>query len=112
MIKKIIILTLLALFPGMQVQSACPIKAMGSCTASVQSQDQTINDKLLPNNLDQLVNPSKSNGAQPHPSMPESINFGAENNNSTNQENVTPYNASCQFGFCPSGETNIETQIP
>ncbi len=107
--KKIIIMSVLALIAsGTIVYSACKIEELGSCKVGLQGQNQTIKDKLLPNHLNQMINPTRNNSrefkAPPH-FIPEMINTET-NNNPENQEMNTPYNASCQFGVCLPGQNS------
>ena len=62
--RKILIVALLAaIFTGLEAICACPIDGLlngqKSCTVGLQDQGQTIQDKLMPNNLNQMVNPQE-----------------------------------------------------
>ncbi len=112
--KKILILSLLVYFSALiPVKGACPIEALRngqtSCTVVLQGQNQTIKDKLIPNNLNQMVNPSRNMSnefkAQPHV-IPETINTNTQYNNPEKDEGNTPYNSACQFGVCLPGESS------
>ncbi len=110
--KKILIIALLVgVFTGLEAICACPlsniISGQKSCSIT-QQQNQTIEDKLLPNKLNQMVNPTQSTSQEfrkpPH-SMPETINTDKAENPEAEEGN-TPYNAACQFGLCLPGENN------
>ncbi|MBD5403269.1 hypothetical protein HDR58_10815 [bacterium] len=113
--KKIIIASgLILLFCGLQVNSACQLTEImngkSACTIGLQGgQNQTIKDKLIPNNLDQMANPSRNTSkefrSQPH-TMPETINTKTQYNDPERLEGNTPYNAACQFGVCMPGESS------
>lgn len=110
--KKIIIFLWVVMMFSNSVMASCPInidmKSPKSCTVSLQNQNQTIKDKLLPNNLNQMVNPSRETSRefqrQPH-SKPDTINR-EQYNNPENEEGNKPYNAACQFGVCLPGGTS------
>ena len=104
--KNIIIISVLALIASCTiVYSACKVEELGSCTVGFQEQNPTIKDKLVPNRLEQLVNPTRNSSrefkAPPH-FIPETINTDSYNN-PENQEMDTPYNSACQFGVCLPG---------
>lgn len=105
--KKILILSLSTLITtGTVVYSACLLENLGSCTVGLQGQNQTIKDKLLPNHLNQMINPTRNTSRefkiQPH-NIPETINLDVDDD-PENAETNTPYNANCQFGVCMPGE--------
>ncbi len=111
--RKILIVALLAaIFTGLEAICACPIDGLlngqKSCTVGLQDQGQTIQDKLMPNNLNQMVNPSRNTSKEfkrpPH-TMPETINTDTSKNPEMEEGNK-PYNAACQFGVCLPGENN------
>ncbi len=110
--KKIILTAcVITLFSSIQAFSACPLNfdtnSSKSCTVGLQSQNQTIKDKLIPNNLNQMTNPERNSSRefqkQPH-AKPDTVN--REQYNDPEQSNGnTPYNAACQFGVCLPGDT-------
>lgn len=110
--RKILIIAILAaIFTGLEAICACPIDGIlngqKSCSVSLDK-NQTIQDKLMPNNLNQMANPARSTSQEfkkmPH-SMPETINTEQSANPETEEGNK-PYNAACQFGLCLPGENN------
>ena len=112
MMKKILIMGILySLFIGLDAISACPlsnvISGQKSCNIT-QQQGQTIEDKLVPNKLNQMVSPTQSTSQEfrtlPH-TMPEAINTDKSENPEAEEGNK-PYNAACQFGLCLPGENN------
>jgi len=98
--KKIIIFGALAvIISGSFVYSACPIESLGACKADIGSGiNDTLNDKILPNRLDQQIKPNNSFNNRTNlgqPNLPDTINMEP-----IRQENTQPYNADCQFGNC------------
>ena len=79
--------------------SACKIEELGSCKADISSTiNKSIQDKIVPNNLDRIREPHSSfeNRTQlGQPQIPENINMEP-----IQEENTQPYNANCQFGNC------------
>lgn len=113
--KKILILSFLSLMVSQTiVYSACQLENLGSCTVGLQGQNQTIKDKLLPDHLNQMVNPTRNTSRefkiQPH-NIPEMINTDIDDD-PENEETNTPYNASCQFGVCFPGTNNGSSVHP
>lgn len=105
--KKILIFTaLILMFGSLDVMAGCKIEEMDTCKANLGNQPQTIKDKLVPNHLNQMVNPTKDASKEfrnmPH-SIPETINTDVDSNPEREETN-TPYNAACQFGVCIPGE--------
>ena len=87
MMKKILIMGVLcSLFIGLDAISACPlsnvISGQKSCNIT-QQQGQTIEDKLVPNKLNQMVSPTQSTSQEfrtlPH-TMPETISTDKSEN--------------------------------
>ena len=113
MIKKIIIFTSVILFSCLQAYSVCKIGDMEACKANLDRQSQTIRDKLVPNHLDQMVNPTRDSSKEfknvPH-YIPETINMDVDSN-PENSETNTPYNAACQFGVCLPGDNSNSGNI-
>lgn len=109
MMKKIFIISAIFVFlSGYSANAACKIEDLGSCKVGLQGQNQVINDKLLPNHLNQMINPMRNSSREfkiaPH-AIPPTINMDVDDdpeNKSTN----TPYNAGCQFGVCTPGTNN------
>ena len=110
--KKILIIAFLfGVFTGLEAICACPLSniiyGQKSCSIT-QQQNQTIEDKLIPNKLNQMVSPTQSTSQEfrklPH-SMPETINIDKAENPEAEEGNK-PYNAACQFGLCLPGENN------
>lgn len=100
MMKKIIILTALAaVFSSVQAFAACPINQPGFCKADIGSGiNDTLQDKILPNNLQQTIQPNntfnnRTQLGQPH--VPDNINMEP-----VQEEINKPYDANCQFGNC------------
>lgn len=109
--KKIVILALLsAIFFSLPSFSACKledIQTKGSCKAAIDTPPQTLQERLVPNNLNQIVNPNKDTFATPtkkeYP-IPETVNM-----NPAKQPDPVErqYDANCQFGVCLPGETGV-----
>lgn len=98
--KKIITTAVLCTLLGCAfVSASCPINSPGVCKADIGSGINTkLQDKILPNNLEQVTQPNnsfnnRSNLGQPH--VPDNINMEP-----MQQENTKPYDANCQFGNC------------
>ncbi len=104
--KKIFVLSVIIGFMlGTVAQAACKIENLGSCKVGLQGQGQTINNKLLPNHLNQMVNPTRNSSREfkaPPQAIPETINMDVDDDPESKSTN-TPYNASCQFGVCLPG---------
>lgn len=109
--KKIVILALLStIFFAVPSFSACKledIQSKGSCKASIESGPKTLQERLVPNNLNQIVNPNKDTFAPPinkqYP-IPETINM---NPAKEPEPAARQYDANCQFGICLPGETGV-----
>lgn len=98
--KKIIILTVLLLSCSSLITlGACQIEKLESCKADISSTiNKSIQDKILPNNLDKIQQPhnsfeNRTNLGQPQ--IPENLNMEP-----IQEENTQPYDANCQFGNC------------
>lgn len=107
--KKIIMLAvMLASFMSVQAFGACKLEDLGACKANLDNQPQTIKDKLLPNHIDQMINPTRDSSKEftnaPH-TIPETINMDVDDNPSNQETGNTPYNSSCQFGTCLPGNS-------
>ena len=66
--------------------------------------NDNLNDKLIPNNLNQISQPNNTfnNRTQlGQPNLPENINMEP-----AQEESTQPYNANCQFGNCMN-RTNV-----
>lgn len=105
--KKILILSVsILLFSSLQTFGACKIEDMNACKANLETQNQTIQDKLVPNHLNQIVSPTRDTSKEftntPH-TIPEMINMDVDENPSNINKGNTPYNANCQFGNCLPG---------
>ncbi len=100
MMKKIIMFSVFcAILTLPQSFAACPINTPGVCKADIGSGiNDKLQDKILPNNLEQITKPNSSfdnrtNLGQPH--IPDNINMEP-----IQEENTQPYDANCQFGNC------------
>ena len=98
--KKIIILSAFIL-SCIQVKSfaSCQIEKLETCKADISSTiHKSIQDKIIPNNLDRIKEPNNSfeNRTQlGQPQIPENLNMEP-----IQEEDTQPYNANCQFGNC------------
>lgn len=98
--KKFIMLCLF-LFSVCSVASigACQIEKLDSCKADISSTiNKSIQDKMLPNNLNQIQQPHNSFENRTklgQPQIPENLNMEP-----IQEENTQPYDANCQFGNC------------
>lgn len=110
--KKIIIFTFLTILftNSPAVYSACSlenIEAKGSCTAIVGTPEPTLQERLVPNNLNQLVNPNKDSFAAPTAKQyaaPESVNMNPAKKEAPQEPQ---YDANCQFGVCLPGQSGV-----
>lgn len=108
--KKILILSLVVVFsPLISANATCKLEELGACKANLDNQPQTIKDKLVPNHIDQMINPTRDSSKQFTNSpqlIPETINIDVDTNPSNRGNNNSPYNSSCQFGTCLPGESS------
>lgn len=78
---------------------ACNIKDLGTCQANIGSGiNDRINDKLIPNNLDNIVKPNNTFNDRTQlgqPNVPDNVNMEP-----AQEESTQPYDANCQFGNC------------
>ena len=98
--KKILILSALILLESnLPTFSACQIEKLGTCKADIGSTiHKSIQEKIVPNNLDRIKTPHNSfeNRTQlGQPQIPSNINMEP-----IQEENTQPYDANCQFGNC------------
>lgn len=102
MMKKIIILSIMfCAVTGLAVYSACPLSGAtgAACKADIGAGiNDRLQDKIIPNNLDNKVKPNssfnnRSNLGQPN--LPENINMEP-----IQEQSTQPYDANCQFGNC------------
>lgn len=104
MMKKIIIAAML-LAVGTISFASCPVNTPGVCKADIGAGiNDNLNDKLIPNNLNQISQPNNTfnNRTQlGQPNLPENINMEP-----AQEESTQPYNANCQFGNCMN-RTNV-----
>ena len=107
MLKRIII-SLMLISVGSISLAACPIGISGSCKADLGSGiNDNLNDKIIPNNLNQISKPNNSfdNRTQlGQPNIPDNINMEP-----SQEESTQPYDANCQFGNCMN-RTNAGSQ--
>lgn len=98
--KKIIILSAIIL-SCIHIESfaSCQLEKLENCKADINSAiNKSIQDKIVPNNLDRLREPHNSFEYRTQlgqPQIPENINMEP-----IQEEDTQPYNASCQFGNC------------
>ncbi|MBE7712259.1 MAG: hypothetical protein E7Z87_00780 [Cyanobacteria bacterium SIG26] len=101
--KKIIFIFVLLMGFGISVIASCPLDSAKTCTTTINTGlEDSLKNKILPNNLNQITQPNssfnnRSNLGQPN--LPESINMEP-----AQEENTQPYNANCQFGNCLNRE--------
>lgn len=100
--KKILKLLLLLAFGFITtpVLATCPING-GACTAFSNYETKSLQQKYLPNHIQEIQKP---NAFQPNyvtPYYNELIN--TENNNTTINSPTNDYNSNCQFGVCLPG---------
>lgn len=104
MMKKIIIAAML-LAVGTISFASCPVNTPGVCKVDIGTGiNDNLNDKLIPNNLNQISQPNNTfnNRTQlGQPNLPENINMEP-----AQEESTQPYNANCQFGNCMN-RTNV-----
>ena len=77
---------------------SCPIDSPGACKADIsRGMNNSLRDKMLPNNLDKTVYPPNSTiemREQTQPQTPSIINTESR------PQNPQGYDANCQFGNC------------
>ncbi|MGN0031085.1 MAG: hypothetical protein ACI37Q_03930 [Candidatus Gastranaerophilaceae bacterium] len=100
MLKRIImIMGIVSLIGINSTILACPIDKPGSCKADIGSGiNNTLQDKIIPNNLQQTVQPNNSMNNRTQlgqPFTPDNIH-----REPVQEEGNLPYNANCQFGNC------------
>lgn len=91
--KKFLIIGLFSLIV-LPAYSSCDITT-GMCRADVSAQD-TLNERLLPNHLDELQNPITLNVKE----APSDIRYNLQSPVNNNVNSNDPYDAGCQFGAC------------
>lgn len=100
----VIVLNIPAVFGACSLES---IEAKGSCTAIVGPPEPSLQDRLIPNNLNQLVNPNRDAFEAPKTKQytePESVNM----NPAPSEAPADPqYDANCQFGVCLPGQSGV-----
>ena len=98
-IKKIILAFVLAIIAA-PVFATCPIEG-GACTAFSNWESKPLQQKYIPNRIQEIQKP---NAFQPNyvtPYHSELIN--TETNNATANPPSSDYNSNCQFGVCLPG---------
>ncbi len=103
--KKIIILCILFIFNTELGFASCPLSAVtgSACKADIGSGiNDRLQDKIIPNNLDNMVKPNnsfnnRSNLGQPN--LPDNINMEP-----IQEQSTQPYDANCQFGNCMNSQ--------
>lgn len=98
--RKIIIFgVLLMLCANIPAFSACNIGKLEACKADIGSGiNDKLQDKILPNNLDQLKQPNNTfnnRTQQGQTNLPENLNTQP-----AQESRSEPYDANCQFGNC------------
>ncbi len=97
--KKIIILSTLILSCIQISFASCQLEKLESCKADISSAiNKSIQEKILPNNLDRIKEPHNSFEYRTQlgqPLIPENLNMEP-----IQEEDTQPYNAGCQFGNC------------
>lgn len=97
--KKIIITAIILTIGNIGYCAACSLDKPGTCQANIgPGINDRINDKLIPNNLDNIVKPNNSfnNRTQlGQPNLPSNVNMEP-----AQEESTQPYDANCQFGNC------------
>ena len=89
--KKILILSLVVVFSTLiSANATCKLEELGACKANLDNQPQTIKDKLVPNHIDQMINPTRDSSKQFTNSpqlIPETINIDVDTNPSNRENN-------------------------
>ena len=100
MLKRIImIMGAFSLIGISTTLSACPIDKPGACKADIGSGiNNTLQDKIIPNNLQQTIQPNNSMNNR----TPLGQSFTPDNihREPIQEESNQPYDANCQFGNC------------
>lgn len=96
--KKFLILA--TMFVSLPVFASCPIEG-GACTASSNWESTPLQEKYLPNRLDDL---QKTNAFQPSYFEPYNDALINTESASTNKTPTNQYNSNCQFGVCLPGQ--------
>ena len=103
--KKILVLLITGFFT-MPAFASCSIDANEPCTASALNENQTLQEKLLPDPLEEIKEPDAFQPQYKKPYYNELINTTPQT--ATNNNN---YNANCQFGVCLPGSNNMEGEL-
>ena len=105
--KKIII-TIVTMLITLPVFATCPIEE-GACTASSNWEFKPLQQKYLPDRIQEIQKP---NAFQPNyitPYHSELIN--TETNSSATTPSTNDYNSNCQFGVCLPGVEGGESVL-
>ena len=99
--KKIFLIIFMTLF-AMPVHAVCSITGE-ACTTLINFESQSLEDRLIPNHLQQM---QKTDAFQNNIQQP------IDNEITTNQSNseLNDYNSNCQFGVCLPGSNKSENQ--
>ena len=103
--KKILTLLIISVF-AMPAIASCSIDANEPCTASALNETQTLQEKLLPDPLEEIKEPDAFQPQYKKLYYNELINTTPQT--ATNNNN---YNANCQFGVCLPGSNNMEGEL-
>ena len=103
--KIILTLLIISVF-AMPALASCSIDANEPCTASALNETQTLQEKLVPNPLEEIKEPDAFQPQYKKPYYNELINTTPQT--ATNNNN---YNANCQFGVCLPGSNNMEGEL-
>lgn len=103
--KKILALLITGFFT-MPAFASCSIDANEPCTASALNENQTLQEKLLPDPLEEIKEPDAFQPQYHKPYYDELINTTPATATNTNN-----YNANCQFGVCLPGSNNMEGEL-
>lgn len=99
--KKILILLVLSIF-SIPAFAACSITGGAACTASVLD-NTTLQDKYVPNRLEQIQHTDAFNPQFVTPYQNMLINTETQSSSIGNESK--DYNSNCQFGVCLPGVT-------
>mgnify|MGYP006877257744 FL=1 len=97
-LKKLIVVFVMALF-SLPVMATCPIEG-GACTAFSNWEAKPLQQKYVPNHIQEIQKP---NAFQPSYVVPYHNELINTESGSTTKPPSSDYNSNCQFGVCLPG---------
>ena len=100
--KKIFLIIFMSIFT-MPVFAVCSITG-GACAAPVNFEPQSLEQRLIPDHLQQMQRTDAFQNDIQQPTNTNTINTNQANSNAE----VNDYNSNCQFGVCLPGSNNTQ----